>query len=39
VTILREGKQQTLTLQVDSKRKTGALRKQEPEPAGDDAAV
>ena len=39
VTILREGKQQTLTLQVDSKRKTGALQKQEMAPAGEDASV
>jgi S1-C subfamily serine protease len=39
VTILREGKQLTLTLQVDSKRKTGALQKQETEPDGDGALV
>jgi S1-C subfamily serine protease len=39
VTILRDGKQQTLTLQVDSKRKTGSLRMQERTPAGDDAAA
>ena len=39
VTILRDGKQQTLTLQVDSKRKTGLLRKPEMAPAGDGALV
>ena len=39
VTILRDGKQQTLTLQVDSKRKTGSLRMQERTPAGDDSAA
>jgi serine protease Do len=35
VTILRDKKQQTLTLQVDSKRKTGALEFEEIFPAGD----
>jgi len=39
VTVLRDGKQQTLTLQVDSKRKTGALKKQEAAPAAEDALV
>ena len=37
VTILRDKKQQTLTLQVDSKRKTGALEMEELFPAGDCA--
>jgi serine protease Do len=37
VTILRDGRQQTLTLQVDSKRKTGKLRIKELFPAGDEA--
>ncbi|MGA2047271.1 MAG: PDZ domain-containing protein [Terracidiphilus sp.] len=35
VTILRDKKQQTLTLQVDSKRKTGALEMEELFPSGD----
>ena len=35
VTILRDKKQQTLTLQVDSKHKTGALEMEEVFPAGD----
>ena len=35
VTILRDKKQQTLTLQVDSKHKTGALEMEELFPAGD----
>jgi len=36
VTILRDGRQQTLMLQVDSKRKTGELRIKELFPAGDE---
>jgi serine protease Do len=39
VTILRDKKQQTLTLQVDSKRKTGALQIQNPAPAADHPVV
>ncbi len=39
VTILREGKQLTLTLQVDSKRKTGEMEMEELFPAGDAAVV
>jgi serine protease Do len=39
VTILREGRQQTLTLQVDSKHKTSELEMQELFPSGDSAVV
>ncbi len=39
VTILRDKKQQTLTMQVDSKRKTGALEMEELFPAGDCPVV
>jgi membrane-associated protease RseP (regulator of RpoE activity) len=39
VTILRDRKQQTLTLQVDSKHKTGELEQEEIFPAGDGAMV
>jgi serine protease Do len=39
VTILRDRKQQTLTLQVDSKHKTGALEMEELFPSGDCALV
>jgi membrane-associated protease RseP (regulator of RpoE activity) len=39
VTILRERKQLTLTLQVDSKRKTGALQMEELFPSGDCSVV
>jgi membrane-associated protease RseP (regulator of RpoE activity) len=39
VTILREGKQQTLTLQVDSKHKTGELQMEEIFPSGDCSVV
>ena len=37
VTILRDKKQQTLTLQVDSKHNRGSLQKQEVSPNGDSA--
>jgi S1-C subfamily serine protease len=39
VTILRDKKQQTLILQVDSKRKTGAIQIQNPAPAADHPVV
>jgi hypothetical protein len=39
VTILRERKQQTLTLQVDSKHKTGELKMEELFPSGDGLVV
>jgi hypothetical protein len=39
VTILREGRQQTLILQVDSKHKTGSLRRDEVVPVAAESSA